>query len=240
MPTYRRTLTNREQLEHESQLCWLVQAGLDVETSRLGAERSAIDICIGYTENFLNMIFEHTIWLVLITGVRLVAREHGIRLAHALFVTFPWGEDVDFDFLPIEKTGEYRIGRQHFEESLVINHQLPIDRPLIVGKPIEGLLIAQACGAKLPTSYKPGDPVRVGVSFADTLDRFYSAEGQLTVSQSFHVGSKARPRRHSSLFDDDMRGSPSTKLSARSFSTPKPQKWNSDQAVIGGTHLSEE
>jgi len=239
MPTTRHTLSNREQRRHEDQLRWFARAGLEIETSPTEAVPPAVDVSIGYTANFLNVIYEHTIWLVVIIGVRLVAREPRIRLIDELFVASPWEEDLAFDFLPMEKTGDYRIGRQYFEKALVVNHHL-LDGPLTVGKPLEGLLIAQACGAKLPTTYKPGNPVDVIASFADTLDTLYSAEGKLTVSPSFHVASNLTPRRHSSLFDDDMRRSPSMQQGTRSSSKGTPPKWNLNKAATGGTRPVQE
>jgi hypothetical protein len=233
MPTYRRTLSNREQRRHEDQLRWFARAGLEIETSPTEAVPPAVDVSIGYTANFLNVIYEHTIWLVVIIGVRLVAREPRIRLIDELFVASPWEEDLAFDFLPMEKTGDYHIGRQYFEKALVVNHDL-LDGPLPVGKPLEGLLIAQACGAKLPTTYRPGDPVHVIASFADTLDRVYSAEGKLTVNPSFHTDSRLPPRSHSSLFDDDMPASPRMQQGTRSFSKTTRLKSKSNKAVSEG------
>ena len=204
MSRIRWELTAREHVEYSLRTEQLVAIGFDVQVPQRLSPAPDVDLEIGYAPDFLNIVFDLAPWrVVLVTGIKLVARRSGIYINDDVQITLPWGGH-DFELWSVgdEEDRPCRLFRELcIDRNQVLNHRLEGGIRLQRGEVITGLLVAVALRTQVPSQHAHGALVKTSITFRDSLGTPFSAAGAVHVDRRIAISKPAGIHRKGNLFE---------------------------------------
>jgi hypothetical protein len=197
-------LTTEEEGRYVVRSRQLAALGIDIKVPEPALVPGIIDIEVGWGPEFYNVIFEYKNQLVIAAGIHMVGRRSDIYLGEGMTLTLPWAVP-EFELLELGDGEErhFRIGGFELDTHELLNSRLQAGLRLQRGKPVTGILLARALKAILPSEYRHGAAVPVEIAFRDSLKRFSSGQGLISINRRIGVQTSLPMRRRSSLFELD-------------------------------------